>query len=32
MKDRSSRPAAYDEMRDSAGGIRSHYQAFERWP
>ena len=31
MKDRPSRPAAYDEMRDSAGGIRSHYQAFERW-
>ncbi|KAJ8137341.1 hypothetical protein OY671_009446, partial [Metschnikowia pulcherrima] len=24
MKDRPSRPAAYDEMRDSAGGIRSH--------
>ena len=31
MKDRSSRPAAFDEMRDSAGGIRSQYQAFERW-
>ena len=30
MKDRSSRPAAFDEMRDSAGGIRSQYQAFER--
>jgi uncharacterized circularly permuted ATP-grasp superfamily protein len=31
MKDRPSRPAAFDEMRDSAGGIRSQYQAFERW-
>ena len=30
MKDRPARPA-YDEMRDSAGGIRSHYEAFERW-
>ena len=26
-----TRPPAYDEMRDSAGGIRSHYEAFERW-
>ncbi|WAI84422.1 MULTISPECIES: circularly permuted type 2 ATP-grasp protein [Achromobacter] len=31
MKDRTSRPAAYDEMREGAGGIRSQYQAFERW-
>lgn len=31
MKDRSSRPAAFDEMRDSASGIRSQYQTFERW-
>jgi uncharacterized circularly permuted ATP-grasp superfamily protein len=31
MKDRPSRPSAYDEMRHGASGIRSHYQAFERW-
>lgn len=31
MKDRSSRPAAFDEMRESESGIRSQYQTFERW-